>query len=114
QPGDVTNYPMMTPNGTIGGIDQDFGFIGTTRFLSDGGYIRLKTATLSYDLPRSILSKANIRNLRVFVQGVNLLTWTKFDGIDPEVIANNNTTGVSTFGTYPQGRQFSAGINLGL
>ena len=70
--------------------------------------------TLSYDLPQSILSRAKIRNVKFFVQGVNLMTWTEYDGIDPEVIANNNATGVSGYGTYPLGRQFSAGINLGL
>jgi TonB-linked SusC/RagA family outer membrane protein len=114
QPGDVTNYPMVTPNNTILGINQDYGFIGTTRYMSDGSYIRLKTINLSYDIPQSVLSKAKIKSLKVFVQGVNLATWTKYDGIDPEVVANNNATGVSTFGVYPLGRQFSAGINLGL
>lgn len=114
EPGDVTNVPQLTPNGTIGGVDQSFGFIGTDRFMSDASYIRLKTATLSYDLPKSILERVNMRNARVFVQGVNILTWTKYDGIDPEVVANNNSTGVSSFGAYPLGRQFSAGINLGL
>ncbi|MBK6265009.1 TonB-dependent receptor [Marivirga sp. S37H4] len=114
QPGDVTNVPQVTPNGTIAGVDQSFGFIGTDRFLSDASYIRLKTATLSYNLPQSILQRANMRNARVFIQGVNILTWTKYDGIDPEVVVNNNGTGVSSFGAYPLGKQFSAGINIGL
>jgi TonB-linked SusC/RagA family outer membrane protein len=114
QPGDVTNYPMETPNGQILGVDQDYGFIGTTRYMSDGSYVRLKTVTLSYDVPQRILSTIKVKSLRVFVQGVNLATWTKFDGIDPEVIANSNSIGTSSFGTYPLGRQFSAGINLGL
>lgn len=114
QPGDVTNYPMETPNGQILGIDQDYGFIGTTRYMSDGSYVRLKTVTLSYDVPQRVLSAIKVKSLRVFVQGVNLATWTKFDGIDPEVVANNNSVGTSSFGTYPLGRQFSAGINLGL
>jgi TonB-linked SusC/RagA family outer membrane protein len=114
EPGDVTNVPMVTPNGTIAGIAQNFGFIGTDRFMSDASYIRLKTATLSYNLPTSLLERVNMRNARIFVQGVNILTWTKYDGIDPEVVANNNSTGESSFGAYPLGRQFSAGINLGL
>ncbi|MGM0581134.1 MAG: SusC/RagA family TonB-linked outer membrane protein [Bacteroidota bacterium] len=114
EPGDVTNVPMVTPNGTISGVDQSFGFIGTDRFMSDASYIRLKTATLSYDLPKSLLDRVNMRSARVFAQGVNLVTWTEFDGIDPEVVANNNSTGESSFGAYPLGRQFSVGINLGL
>jgi hypothetical protein len=55
-----------------------------------------------------------VKSARIFAQGVNLLTWSKFDGIDPEVVGNNNATGTSSFGTYPLGRQFSAGINIGL
>lgn len=114
QPGDVTNYPQLSANGQLDGVSQDFGFIGSTRFMSDGGYIRLKQVTLAYEFPQSILSSIGLRNARIFVQGVNLLTWTKFDGIDPEVVSNNNATGASSFGTYPLGRQFSAGINIGL
>jgi TonB-linked SusC/RagA family outer membrane protein len=113
-PGDVTNYPQLTNNGNIAGIDQEFGFIGTTRFMSDGGYVRLKTATFSYDFPRAWMNSVGMRRARIFVQGVNLITWTKYDGIDPEVVANNNATGTSSFGAYPLGRQFSVGVNLGL
>ncbi len=114
EPGDVTNVPQLTPTGTIASIDQYYGAIGTDRFLSDASYIRLKTVTLSYDLPTSLMQRAGMRSARVFVQGVNLLTWTNYDGMDPEVVANNNGTGVSSYGAYPLGRQFSAGINIGL
>lgn len=114
QPGDLTNYPQWTTNGNIEGIDQEFGFIGTTRYMSDGGYARLKQLTISYDFPQSLLSRVNINNLRIYAQAINLLTWTKYDGIDPEVVANNNLTGESSFGVYPLGRTFSAGLNIGL
>jgi TonB-linked SusC/RagA family outer membrane protein len=114
KPGDVTNVPQVTPNGTINGIDQSFGFIGTDRFMSDASYLRLKTLTLSYDLPSALMKTLRMRSGRVFVQGVNLLTWTGYNGIDPEVVANNNANGASSFGAYPLGRQFSAGINIGL
>ncbi|MEQ9659630.1 TonB-dependent receptor [Fulvivirga sp.] len=113
-PGDVTNIARLTNNGNINGIAQNFGFIGTNQFMSDASYIRLKTLTLSYELPQNLLNKVGFRQVRVFAQGVNLVTWTKFDGIDPEVVTNNNSTGVSGFGAYPVGRQYSVGINLGL
>ena len=51
----MTNVPMLTPNGQIDGVAQNFGFMGSTRFMSDAGYVRLKTVTLSYQLPKSIL-----------------------------------------------------------
>lgn len=113
-PGDMTNIPRLTSNGTIEGVDQQFGFIGTTQYMSDASYVRLKTITLSYNLPQSLLNNIGMKSLNVFVQGVNLVTWTKFDGVDPEVVTNNNTTGTSSFGTYPLGRQFSAGLSIGL
>ncbi|WP_421872354.1 SusC/RagA family TonB-linked outer membrane protein [Marinoscillum sp.] len=113
-PGDQTNVPMVTPNGVINGVDQYYGFIGTNRFMSDASYIRLKTLTLSYDFPSALLDAINMRSARIFVQGVNLVTWTKYDGIDPEVVVNNNGTGTSSYGAYPLGRQFSVGLNIGL
>ncbi len=113
-PGDVTNWPQWTPNGQINGIGQTFGFIGTNRFVSDGSYVRLKQLTVSYDFPQSLLSRANISNLRIYAQAINLLTWTKYNGIDPEVVGNNNQFGGSSFGVYPLGRTFSAGLNISL
>jgi hypothetical protein len=81
--------------------------------MSDASYIRLKAVTLSYDLPASVLNAIKFRSVSVFVQGLNLATWTNYFGIDPEVVVNNNTTGASTYGVYPVGRQFSAGLSLG-
>lgn len=114
QPGDVTNVPQLTNNGTIEGVDQSFGFVGSTQFMSDASYVRLKTLTLSYNLPQSMLNSIGFKSLNVFVQGVNLITWTNYNGIDPEVVTNNNATGTSSFGAFPLGRQFSAGLSIGL
>lgn len=52
--------------------------------ISDASYIRLKNASLSYRLPLSLLRKSGISNVRVYCQGQNLLTFTKFKGLDPE------------------------------
>lgn len=114
QPGDITNVPKATVNNIIGGVNQNFGFVGSTRYQSDGSYVRLKSITLSYDLPSSLISKAGFRSVRIYGQAFNLLTWTKYDGIDPEVVGNNNANGVSSYGVYPLGRQMSIGLNIGL
>jgi hypothetical protein len=113
QPGDITNVAQLSNNGTLEGIAQNFGFMGSTQLMSDASYIRLKAVTLSYDLPASVLNAIKFRSVSVFVQGLNLATWTNYFGIDPEVVVNNNTTGASTYGVYPVGRQFSAGLSLG-
>jgi hypothetical protein len=51
-------------------------------------------------------------NVSVYVTAVNLLTVTKFDGIDPEVVANNNDQGGSSFGVFPVGKQYNGGISI--
>lgn len=116
KPGDITNVPraFQGGGGVVDGFDQQFGTLGSTRFLSDATYMRLKQVTLSYNIPASILSKIKMRSLTVFTQGINLLTWTKFDGLDPEVVANNNSTNASSFGTFPNAKQYTVGLSIGL
>lgn len=114
QPGDVTNVPRSYQGGVIDGFDQQFSTFGTTQFMSDASYIRLKQVTLSYSIPQKLISRLKLNKCNVFFQGLNLWTYTRFTGIDPEVVVNNAATGVSTFGAYPVGKQFSAGITIGL
>jgi hypothetical protein len=56
-------------------------------------FVRLQDLNLSYTFDRSILNKINMRNLRLFFNGKNLLTLTKWNGWDPETGANINTGG---------------------
>ena len=55
-----------------------------SRKLHPGDYLRLKNATISYNLPKSIISRARMSNVRVFATGSNLFTWSAFDLYDPE------------------------------
>jgi TonB-dependent starch-binding outer membrane protein SusC len=113
-PGDMTNVPRpFGNNGIINGFNQNAGG-ASSRWYSDGSYVRLKQVTLSYDIPKTILSKVGMRKVNVFVQGLNMLTWSNFEGIDPEVITTaNNVGGQSTFGNFPNGRQYMAGLTIG-
>jgi len=79
-----------------------------------GDYFKLNSLTLSYEVPRTILSKAKINNLRVYVSGKNLAVITKYPGPDPEVSSNGNSTtgqGVDR-NTGASARTITAGINL--
>jgi len=81
--------------------------------VEDASYVRLKSVTLSYDVPMKKIKF--IRNCRVFFSGTNLLTFTNYSGFDPEVNSagsNSLTPGVDG-GSIPQCRSFSFGINLG-
>ncbi|MCB2378514.1 TonB-dependent receptor [Hymenobacter sp. BT635] len=77
-------------------------------FMEDGSYMRVKTLTLGYTLPKAIMDRIAAKQLRVYVSGQNLLTLTNYTGYDPEVGARGVDLGV-----YPQSRVFLAGVNIG-
>ncbi|MFY1046159.1 SusC/RagA family TonB-linked outer membrane protein [Chryseobacterium sp. GP-SGM7] len=99
-PGEITNTPKA--NSATAQYVSD-------RFVEDGSFIRIKSATLGYNFttPFKGVSKINL-----YVTGQNLLTWTDYTGFDPEVNAFSNTNGVSgvDYGTYPQVRTFIFGL----
>jgi TonB-dependent starch-binding outer membrane protein SusC len=97
-PGQVTDIPR--PGNTYRS--------NTTRFLEDGDFVRLRNVMLSYSLPKSILSKIKLNNIRVYAQGQNLLTFTDFRSYDPEI------TGVSLTGAqYPALKTITFGASIG-
>ncbi len=78
------------------------------RFVEDAGFLRLKNVQLGYSLPSSLLQKTNaIQRVRIFVSGTNLLTFTDWEGIDPETDPNDPSTG----GIVPILRQVTVGLN---
>ena len=82
--------------------------------VEDGSFLRLSTLTLGYSLPKSLLSKVRIQNLRFYVTGYNLFCWTSYSGADPEVSTRrktNLTPGVD-YSAYPKSRSFVFGLNL--
>ncbi|MDB4926408.1 TonB-dependent receptor [Mucilaginibacter sp.] len=104
KPGDITNLPRITTVGTNYTIDP------TTRVLEDGSFLRLKTLSLGYTLPKPVASKLSLNSLRIYFTGSNLWLLTKYKGYDPE---SYFTLG-NDFSTPPQPRSFQLGINLTL
>lgn len=80
----------------------------TTRFVEDGDFLRLRNINLSYTLPSSLYNGIGISSVRLFAQGQNLATWTKFLGFDPEV-----STGSLVGAQYPALRTVTFGLNVG-
>lgn len=81
--------------------------------IEDGSYLRLKFLELGYTLPTNLLSKASIKHCRVYVNAENLLTFTKYNNIDPEVKNGNDLSiGVDWVQNMPLARVFSVGFNL--
>lgn len=111
-PGQITAVPIALrqrphPN-NAGGLSNAIN-TASTRYLYDSSYIRLKNATLSYTLPSKIASIAKLRNIRVFATGINILTFTKYPGLDPEV-----PIGLNEIGNNPQARTYTGGLQIGL
>lgn len=81
----------------------------TSKDIQDASFLRLRNLNLGYSLPARVLAKTNfIKGARIFVQGQNLYTWTKWRGLDPE---NNNVYGRFQ---YPNTRTYTAGLNVNL
>ena len=96
EPGDITDIPRH-------GVYTEF----DSRLLEDASFLRLKNLMLSYSLPSNLLKKSKVfSGIRVYAQGQNLFTFTKFSGLDPEGTANIYAA------QYPMARQFTFGLDL--
>lgn len=108
-PGDITNVPQLRLAGGNGTA-------ASSRYIENGDYVRLKNVTLSYNFPASVIKKLKLANAKVYFTGVNLLTFTKYTGWDPEVNtdyrAGNRNQG-SDFYAAPQIKNYSVGVNVG-
>ncbi|MCD7936219.1 MAG: TonB-dependent receptor [Tannerellaceae bacterium] len=79
----------------------------STRFLVNADYLRLKNLTFGYNFPRRLIQQAGIENLKLYIQGENLLTVFGEQGMDPE-----QTVSGGTYYRYPQMKTFSFGVNI--
>jgi TonB-linked SusC/RagA family outer membrane protein len=116
KPGDVTQVPEarwnwsgLIPNGTS----------ASSRYVYDGSYLRVKTVTLGYTFPQAVLSRLKLSQLRLYVTGQNLFTFTNYPGWDPEVNADYRANGSNLnqgndFYSAPQIKSLIFGLNVGL
>jgi len=101
--------PIIDPN-------DSFSLSSSTFYVEDGSYIRAQNMTLGYTVPKI----KGIQKLRVYVQGQNMFTITKYKGIDPALSnvnpgnngGNNNGWMGFDFGNYPSSRTYMVGANL--
>lgn len=82
-------------------------------YLEDGSYLRLNNITLGYTLPKKLVRKAKISNVRIYGTLNNIYTFTNYTGYDPEVSASDNalTPGVDN-SSYPRSKSWVLGVNL--
>lgn len=79
----------------------------STYTLYNNSYLRLKTFQMGYSLPKSLISKVGLNRFRIYFSGDNLLTFTKYKGMDPE-----KAVGEGVFVQYPQNKVISFGCNV--
>ena len=82
--------------------------------VEDGSFLRLNTLTLGYTIPKTMLAKMKIDQLRFYVTGYNVFLWTNYSGYDPEVstVRRTNLSPGVDYSAYPKSRQLVFGVNL--
>jgi TonB-linked SusC/RagA family outer membrane protein len=122
KPGDMTDVPAANITGT-----NAAGFptiVPSSRFIENGAFVRLKSLSLSYTIKNDLLEKQGIK-IRVYATAQNLFTITKYKGYYPEVNAfsgssqsggslgapSSTAIGID-YGTYPQTKIYTAGLNV--
>ncbi|MDB5109092.1 MAG: SusC/RagA family TonB-linked outer membrane protein, partial [Mucilaginibacter sp.] len=109
-----TNYPRLTD------ADPNNNFKYPSNFyLHNGGFFRIRTAQIGYNIKKSWLQKADIQNLRIYVSSNNLATISGYNGYDPEVAGPPPPAGTTPVigvdrGVYPLARTFMVGLNITL
>jgi TonB-linked SusC/RagA family outer membrane protein len=108
-----TNTNTNIPRAVYG--DPNTNTRNSDRFLENGSYARFKTVTLGYTLPTTLAARIHVRTVRVYAQAQNLVTFTSYSGLDPEVntFSGTNTALGTDFFTFPQARTITGGITLG-
>jgi TonB-linked SusC/RagA family outer membrane protein len=91
-------------------------YVLTSDYVQKASYLRLGTVTLGYTIPKKYTQMVHLSNVRVYFTGYNLLTFTGYDGTDPEVnsIRRTNLTPGVDYSAYPKSRQYVFGINVNL
>lgn len=103
--GDQTDIPRAL-------YGMGYNYLGSDRFVEDASFLRLKTLSLSYNLPKKWLKSLGINKLNIFATGYDLFTWTGYKGQDPEVKMPSPTSLVKDSSTTPVSKRYAFGINL--
>lgn len=105
-PENHTNNPRNIANDPNGNFSKPSSY-----FIEDGSYLKLRNAQIGFNVPASFANRLRMSGLRVYVNANNLLTFTKYSGLDPEVAGSNTGRGID-FGMYPQVRTVSGGVEV--
>ncbi|ALJ01384.1 SusC/RagA family TonB-linked outer membrane protein [Rufibacter tibetensis] len=105
-----TNDPRLARNTELGVIFNNR--YASDRWLEDASYVRLRNIEIGYNLPASFLSRVHTNNARVFISGQNLLTFTDYSGLDPDVTGAGLLQRGLDAGNWPASRVYTVGLNF--
>lgn len=108
KPGDVATHPKVMLNGNKNAQQI------SSRYLEDGSFFRVKNITIGYDFPKEMIKKAHMTKCRIYFSGDNLLTFSRFSGMDPEITLETSTYNLAGMysNNYPVGRTFQGGVEI--
>ena len=107
------NATIWTPFSTAGSIQ-----VFQSEAVEDGSFLRLSNVTLGYSLPKALISKYRIQQLRLYTTVYNAWLWTKYTGFDPDVSNNRSSTEYNNlapnvdYSSYPKSRSVTVGLNV--
>ena len=100
-----TGFPRIVYSSTLNSL------VETDRWLEDGSFVRLKNLSIGYNIPKSLISRVSINQCRLSLSGQNLLTFTKYSGLDPEFSGSLYERGMDSAG-YPNVKAITFGLNI--
>jgi hypothetical protein len=106
-----TNTHASTPSAVY--QINDTRFYNSSAFVFSGAFFKIKQIQLGYTLPKSVLKKIYLENLRFYVSLDNFFTFTNYKGSDPEVHGSSSAMAID-YGGYPMSKSVSFGFNLSL
>ncbi|MET3025588.1 TonB-dependent receptor [Flavobacterium sp. UW10123] len=116
---DQTNQNNLFRSEASGAAYNTNMFQGNSRYYESGDYLCIREITFSYSFPKTLIEKASLTSLRLYVTGSNLYYFTKYKGLSPEVqgIDGGSSLGLNaagSTGTYPVPRNIILGLNISL
>ncbi|MDL2303066.1 hypothetical protein LJC28_01590, partial [Dysgonomonas sp. OttesenSCG-928-D17] len=100
-----TGFPRVVYTSTQNSL------LGTDRWLENGSFARLKDISIGYQLPKPLISKIHLEQVRFYLSAQNLITITKYKGLDPEFNGGLYERG-RDYGRFPNVRSAAIGLNV--
>lgn len=116
----LRRWTPANPNTDVPKANSARSYKMSDKFIYDASFVRLKNVTLGYNFPKPILDKLHMRKFRIYASAQNLLTFTDYPGLDPEVgyqnagsSSNGNQNIGLDYGGYPNIKSYTFGLNIG-